>query len=241
MPEDPTIGVDERSLDDAALEALAVAHATPPSPALRRRVIEAARREAGDRQAARTVTRWRRVGSVAAAAALVAGGLLALQSRLATMRHAQIEALARTNAALVTRLDEQGRTLAALHETLAVHGHVLRVLGGLRTLSAALAPAQGFAGSGRVVVDAASGEAAVVVSGVGPAGAGRVYELWAIRGDRPPEPAGLFSVGAERAAAVRAERLERPAEVTAFAVSIEPEGGSASPTGPIVLLGAVAG
>jgi len=36
-------------------------------------------------------------------------------------------------------------------------------------------------------------------------------------------------------------KLEHPTEITAFAVSIEPAGGSKSPTGPIVLVGPVQG
>src|SRR5437660_1278980 len=110
-----------------------------------------------------------------------------------------------------------------------------------RTLSASLAPKEGVAGSGRVLVDAASGESVVVVSGLASAPEGKIYELWALRGDRPPEPVGLFAVGPEGSLARRAARVERPAEVTAFAVSIEPTAGSQAPTGPIVLVGAVAG
>ena len=40
------IGVDERELDDLALEALAEAYATPPTPGLRQRVLGTARAEA---------------------------------------------------------------------------------------------------------------------------------------------------------------------------------------------------
>ena len=39
--------------------------------------------------------------------------------------------------------------------------------------------------------------------------------------------------------ATRVARIDRAQEVTAFAVSVEPTGGSQSPTGPIVLVGAV--
>jgi anti-sigma-K factor RskA len=35
-------------------------------------------------------------------------------------------------------------------------------------------------------------------------------------------------------------KVARPHEVTAFAISLEPEGGSTTPTGPIVLVGTVA-
>jgi len=102
-----------------------------------------------------------------------------------------------------------------------------------------LAPQEGFAGSGRVLVDAQTGEAHVVLAGLPSPGPGKTYELWAIRGSNPPEPAGLVDVGTTPATAARVERIASPSEVAAFALSIEPEGGSKSPTGPIVMVGKV--
>jgi anti-sigma-K factor RskA len=95
-------------------------------------------------------------------------------------------------------------------------------------------------GAGRVLVDAASGDAAIVLSGLAPIEEGKAYELWAIRGKKAPEPAGMVAVSDEHGGALRVPSVPRPSEVTAFAVSIEPRGGSTSPTGPIVLVGAVA-
>jgi anti-sigma-K factor RskA len=237
VAEDRHIGVDERALDDAALEALAEAYAMPPRPELRARVLAAARRE--PRAGGRALVGWRLTGAAAAGLVLVLGGLLARESRRAATQATALAALARDNAELADRVAAEERTLAGLRDALAAQAQVLRVLGGPRTLTAALAPAAGGRGSGRVLVDATSGEAAVVLAGLGPAPAGKTYELWVIRGDRAPEPAGLLAAG-DGPVAARAERVERPAEVTAFAVSIEPAGGSPSPTGPIVLAGAVA-
>jgi anti-sigma-K factor RskA len=118
---------------------------------------------------------------------------------------------------------------------------VLRVVAGPRALVATLAPQAGVRGSGRMVVDATSGEAALLVSGLQPPPPGKTYELWAIRGDRPPEPAGLFSVGQEGWLAARMPPLHETAGITAFAVSVEPAGGSEAPSGPIVLTGGVTG
>jgi len=74
------------------------------------------------------------------------------------------------------------------------------------------------------------------LAGMRDPGAGKTYELWAIRPNTPPEPAGLLDV---RGAALvaRVDTVPRPQDVVAFAVSIEPAGGSKSPTGPIVLVG----
>jgi len=234
------IGVDDPRLDDAALEALAEAYTAPPPAHLRARVLAEARRDAAARASA-AMARWRLVGSAAAAVALVFCGLLARETRIAATRAGEVVQLADRGRELAARLDEQGRTLATLRESLAAQTEVLRVIGAPRTLSASLAPKEGVAGSARVLVDAASGESVIVVSGLAPAPEGKTYELWALRGDRPPEPAGLFAVSREGSLARRAARVERPGEVTAFAVSIEPAAGSQAPTGPIVLVGTVAG
>ncbi len=247
MREDATIGVDEHALDDATLEALADAHATPPPRALRARVLAEARRETGAHGRARALRRWRAVGAIAAVVALVVGAIALRQSRLADVQTAELVArttelasLARINADLSARLDEQGHTLAGLREAVAAQAQVLHVLAGPHTLTAALAPQEGFVGSGRVVVDAATGDGAIVLSGLADPGQGRAYELWAIRGDRPPEPSGVFAFEPGRPLAARITPVVRANEVTAFAVSIEPSAGSASPTGPIVLVGSVA-
>ena len=227
-------------IDDVALEALATAYATAPPPALRRRLLEAVRGDRTAHAAERAAMRWRVVGTIAAGIALAMSGLLARSTRLADQRSAQLDALARANAELTARLDIQERTLASLRESVAAQGQVLRVLGGPGTQTAALAPQGERTGRGRVLLDRATGEAAIVVADLDPSAAGKTYELWAIRGDRPPEPAGLFTVGADRVGAARANHIERPGEVTAFAVSIEPAGGSPAPTGPVVLVGPLA-
>jgi len=230
MRDDPTIGVEDQALDDLALEAMAEAYATPPSTGLRARLLAAARSEGSSRRA----TRWRMGGAVAAGAALAAAGLFA-----ASQRATELAALKQANTALSERLAEQERTLVGLRVALESQAQVLRVLGGPHTITAALAPKGDVAARGRVVVDPTSGESALLVADLPPAAVGKTYELWAIRGDRPPEPAGLFAVGTERALATRMAHVEHPGEVTAFAVSIEPAAGSTSPTGPIILVGTV--
>ena len=71
----------------------------------------------------------------------------------------------------------------------------------------------------------------------------RTGELWAVRGEAAPEPAGLLTRIGPDLVMARMTTLPRPHEVTAFAVSIEPAGGSPkpTPTGPVVLAGAVQG
>jgi anti-sigma-K factor RskA len=236
MRDNERIGVDERELDDLALEALAEAYAATPPPELRGRVLADVSRAGGGKRTRSALTRWRIAGALAAGIALVLGGLLARESDRAALQRMQIAALAESKAELESALEAQGRTLVGLRTALEAQGKVLEVLDAPQVRMAALAPQEGFAGSGRVVVDPESGEAAIVLTDMREPGAGKTYELWAIRADKPPEPAGLLDVrGAGHVA--RVDTVPRPREVVAFAVSIEPAGGSTSPTGPIVLVG----
>lgn len=241
MAEDRRRDVDELGLDDDALEALAEAYATPPAPTLAERVLAEARRDLAVRRVRGPLRRWRVVGSIAAAAALALGVLLSRELQTSVVRGDQIEALVSANAELAARVDAQERDVASMRSALAAQAQALRVVGTTHTISIALKPSEGMSGTGRVLFDIYSGEAAVVLTGIPPAGADKVYELWAIRGDKPPEPAGLLSVGAEQALVAQVEKLKRPEQVSAFAVSIEPAGGSQTPRGPIVMVGLVAG
>ncbi len=255
MSDERPIGVEERELDDFALEALAEAYATPPPAALRQRVLGTAREETAVTASRRATTRWRIVGALAATVALALGGLLARErgvagERLVALRAAESTAAERlaalraaesTAAELTARLETQGNTLVGLREALAAQAQVLRVMGSPHTVSAALSPTEGRGGAGRIHVDPSTGDGAIVLAGVETLPAGKVYELWALRGDAPPEPAGLLDIVGPDLVVARVTGVARPAEVTAFAVSIEPAGGSKSPQGPIVLAGPVQG
>jgi len=248
MTTETTISIDERDLDDAALEALAEAYATPAPEQLRARLIGSIERECDTRRSFARVRRARIVGALAAGVTLVFAALFAREvehgrerTGALTELSQQNAALAQQNAALATRLDEQGRTLAGLRDALDAQAQVLRLVGGPRMLTATLAPQKGVTGAGRVLVDATSGDAAIVLSGLFPVAEDQTYELWAIRGKKAPEPAGLIAVADARAGVIRVPSITRASEVTAFAVSIEPKGGSTSPTGPIVLVGSVSG
>jgi anti-sigma-K factor RskA len=236
MRDDERIGVDERELDDLALEALAEAYAATPPPELRARILGDVTRAGGGRRTQSALTRWRVVGALAAGIALVLGGLLARETDRAARQSVQIAALAESKAELEAALEAQAHTLVGLRAALEAQGKVLEVLDGPQVRMASLAPQEGFGGSGRVVVDPETGEAAIVLADMRAPGAGKTYELWAIRANKPPEPAGLLDVRGDQHVA-RVDTVPRAKEVVAFAVSIEPEGGSTSPTGPIVLVG----
>lgn len=232
---------DDLEIDDLALEALAEAYAEPAPASLRGRLFAAVAAERERERSGRSVRRAWLVGAVAASVAFVLAGVLARSLRESQVRQEEIATLTQQNRLLTARVDEQGRTLAGLRDAFEAQTQVLRLVGGPRVLTATLAPQGGGAGAGRVLVDATTGDAALVLTGLTPAPHGKTYELWAIRGKNPPEPAGLVAIDAERGAAVSVRSLAAPKEVTAFALSIEPQGGSSAPTGPIVLVGAVAG
>ena len=79
----------------------------------------------------------------------------------------------------------------------------------------------------------------IIVSRLEPVveGQGKALELWAICGSEPPVPAGVFWTDAAGRGEMEIKLSVEMACLDKFAVSIEPSGGSSSPTGPIVLIG----
>ena len=66
----------------------------------------------------------------------------------------------------------------------------------------------------------------------------KVYELWLIPTNGAPIPAGMFKPDARGNASVIQPPLPGGVEAKAFAITVEPEQGSATPTMPIVMTGA---
>ena len=67
----------------------------------------------------------------------------------------------------------------------------------------------------------------------------KAYELWLIPANGAPLPAGVFKPDAKGAAVVVNPPLPPGVEAKGFAITVEPEQGSATPTMPIVMMGAV--
>lgn len=86
-----------------------------------------------------------------------------------------------------------------------------------------------------------SGAAVVLLAELRPP-SGRDYELWVLRGNVPTS-LGVITADAEGRAAIRLEDIPDAAAITAFAVSLEPAGGSPgpAPTGPVVMVAPVTG
>ena len=171
---------DEVAAFGEAATALAYAAAAPEAPpALRGRILDAARAERGKVLPFRRRRRPAQVAAVAAAACLALG--LGLWATLGTG-------------------GSPGTQKIALQ-------------GAMGTLT---------------VAD--SGHAFLTVSNLASAPAGKTYEIWVIRSQKPL-PAGLFSEGG-RKVVVTVERKVRPGATVA--VTLEPGGGVPEPTGQIL-------
>jgi hypothetical protein len=66
----------------------------------------------------------------------------------------------------------------------------------------------------------------------------KAYELWLIPTSGAPIPAGVFKPDARGSAQVIQPLLPAGVEAKTFAITIEPESGSSTPTMPIVMIGA---
>jgi anti-sigma-K factor RskA len=204
--------------------ARAVLSAPPQAPppgareALVRRVAE--RRNVGARS-------WLRSAAVTAVVATAAAAFAA--TWVAVRYEARLGQMARETAAVKERL---GRNEAALREQVALYRGAVELLRDPATRVVDLrgqGPAS--AASGRMIWNETAG-GHLFVAGLAPAPAGKTYELWTIAG-QIPRPAGLFVVDAAGRGAHRVASAGGPVKV--FAVTLEPEGGTPAPTGPIVL------
>lgn len=227
----------ERALADFAAAATALGRSAPaamPSPGLRARVLAAAGAtapEAAPAPAGRVVALPPRrrfplvaaLGWAAAAALAVVAGLFWRDARRLTQ---DLQASQRAAARLTKSLEEQRRW----EEVLSAPGARVAVL----------APtAAGTPGlRGRAVVDPATRRAMLMFDGIHEP-PGRNYELWAIRGTAPRAIA-LLRPDSLGHAVVRLDDAGEPWSLNAYAVSLEPVGGSPSldaPSGPVVMLG----
>ncbi len=94
-------------------------------------------------------------------------------------------------------------------------------------------------GYGKVVWDKDNGRALLQVANLPEIPITRDYQLWFIL-DNQPISAGIFSVrDQDRDDFFTIENLNNEANQGAFAISLEPSGGSAQPTGDIFMLGAM--
>ena len=91
---------------------------------------------------------------------------------------------------------------------------------------------------GRVTYIAAKGALIFLASNIDPVETYKTYELWLIPADgRDPIPAGTFHPDSKGNANVILPPLPKGIEARSFGITIEDEGGSQTPTMPIILAG----
>jgi hypothetical protein len=194
-----------------------------------------ARAGVGPRDEPRPVRTGRLLVPLLAAAALAAaafGAVLTSQRNQARREAALFQAEAATAAARFRDVE------ARLHETerRLLEATAFRdLVGQATTYVASLAGLPAASGSrARVVWNADRRMAVLLADGLPPAPPGKVYEAWVIASGAPV-PAGVFRPDAQGRAVHALPALE--SEPRTFAVTLEPEGGTKAPTGPMVLAG----
>ena len=91
---------------------------------------------------------------------------------------------------------------------------------------------------GKAIYSSRTGGLVFFASNFAAAPAKKAYELWLLPANGgPPVPAGVFKPDADGSATVLMPPLPTDTAAKAFAITIEPETGSAAPTLPIVLFG----
>jgi hypothetical protein len=175
-----------------------------------------------------------RAWQLAAAALVLCLGGGAAAYRVADQRAAErVERLERETSALHRDLDQARGLLSDLRRALAVVGAPVVRSVDLASTSAIVpggAPSRG----GRTYVDPTSHRAVFLAHGLPALDGGTTYQLWWIAAGRPVS-AGIFVVDAAGEALLAVETRELPADVQAWAVTVEPAGGVAAPTGAMVL------
>ena len=220
----PTCAACQASVRDAedtlARAALSAPPLAPPATAREALVRRIAERSRGwDRG----WLRWAATTAVAAAttAAFAAGWV-------AVRYEALLGRTARETAAVRERLV---RDESALRQQIAFYQDAIEVLRDPTTRIVDLHGRDaGSAATGRIIWNERAG-GRMFVTGLPPAPAGKTYALW-MNARATAKPAGVFSVDAQGGALHRAPPDRG---TTAFEVTLEPEGGTDVPTGPIVL------
>jgi anti-sigma-K factor RskA len=211
----------ERMRGDMALVALSVSGPAPPRRS-RERLLKAIAQEP---QAQKTTTRrssWMFLPWLATASLLLVAGFFWQQSDRLAQRAARLQD---ESAHQQAQLERARKVVSTLTST-----DALRI-----TLVAAQAPPQP---QGKVIYVRDRSSLIFLASNMPVLPPQKVYELWLIPTSGAPIPAGLFKPDARGSATVVEPPLPAGVEAKTFAITVEPEQGSSTPTMPIVMMGA---
>jgi anti-sigma-K factor RskA len=163
----------------------------------------------------------------------VAAGLALTAGKFYHEREVMRESIRSATTAQASRLDELTAEVAAARQVMETltDRSAMRVT--LTKGKAAPVP------QGKATYLASNGSLIFLASNLEPLQPGKTYELWlipAVAGGSPI-PAGTFRPDARGNATVIMPPLPKGVEAKAFGVTVENEGGSATPTQPIILAG----
>jgi hypothetical protein len=171
--------------------------------------------------------------AVAAGCSFVAGLQLHQRQQMQGFMAAQQTQLAQ----LTQSNQEAARAQDALSTLTAVNAQKV-------ALHLAVPPAKGVAATGvspeaLAAYIAQKGALVFVATHLQPVAAGKTYELWLLPADaaRSPIPAGTFRPDAQGSASVVLPQLPKGVAAKGFGVTVENDGGSSTPTLPIVMAG----
>ena len=207
---------------DMALLALTVSGPLPPQRA-RQRLLKAIDREPRPLRTVRTRRRWWTLAPVFASLVLAVFAILLWREN--ARQRDRIEAL-RTDAANdQATFQEAKHLLALLTDPSAMHV----------TLVAAQSRPQPV---GKAIYMPGNGALVFIASNLAPLASAKTYELWLLptHGEKPIS-AATFKPDPHGNAQVMMPPMTAGIEARTFIVTIEPEGGSATPTMPLVLVG----
>jgi anti-sigma-K factor RskA len=211
----------ERLRGDMALLALSAAGPAPPSRS-RERLLKVIAQEPRAQKTAERRSSWTFLPWLAAAALLLVAGFFWQQSDRLAQRVAQLQDESGQQQAQLERAREVVSTLTSTD--------ALRV-----TLVAAQTPPQP---QGKAIYVRDRSSLIFLASNMPALPPQRIYELWLIPTNGAPIPAGVFKPDARGSATVVEPPLPAGVEAKAFAITVEPEQGSSTPTMPIVMTGA---
>jgi len=215
----------EQLRGDAALLALSASGPKPPAGA-HTRLMDAIAREPRGQKADNRRPRpqwWAALGWAAAAAMIVVVAVLWNQNVQLKSSVAVLQGLSEQQR---LELGQARRVVNTLMAQDAMHIDVMPV--GQKAL-----PPQG-----KAIYSRQQNGLIFVASNLLPLPAQKAYELWIIPTQGAPIPAGVFKPDAHGGAMVINPPIPAGVEAKAFAITIEPEQGSQTPTMPIVMLGA---
>lgn len=237
----------ERWTEVAGSLPLAASDVEPPP--LKARLLEPVQSSAADRKVIRP-RRWISVPLAAAALALLALGIVRELQTGSQLRERE-RVVADLSAKLSTAQNEleQVRTMLAQREAdigslrtaLAEARESLAIVRapGLRMVALKETPDASPADA-HLLYSEREGRAVFYAFGLPPVEANKVYELWWITEEQGPVMAGVFQPDPRGLGKVETVVPADAGTLEAAAVTIEPAGGVPKPSGPMVLLGAIA-